>query len=59
MLLENINQTGHDGLAQQGYQVEVLKTSLPEDQVIEKIRWGRSAIRIPLLVIDDEFHTGP
>ncbi|KUL83408.1 hypothetical protein ZTR_10855 [Talaromyces verruculosus] len=38
LLLENVNQTGRDILAAQGYQVEFLKTSLPEDQLIEKIR---------------------
>jgi D-3-phosphoglycerate dehydrogenase len=38
LLLENVNQTGRDILASQGYQVEALKTSLPEDQLIEKIR---------------------
>jgi D-3-phosphoglycerate dehydrogenase / 2-oxoglutarate reductase len=38
LLLENVNQTGRDILARQGYQVEALKTSLPEDQLIEKIR---------------------
>ncbi|KAK5993152.1 D-3-phosphoglycerate dehydrogenase 1 [Cladobotryum mycophilum] len=38
LLLENINQSGRDILKQQGYQVEALKTSLPEDQLIEKIR---------------------
>src|SRR5271170_6167480 len=38
LLLENVNQTGKDILAAQGYQVEALKTSLPEDQLIEKIR---------------------
>jgi D-3-phosphoglycerate dehydrogenase len=40
LLLENVNQSGRDILAAQGYQVEALKTSLPEDQLIEKIRWG-------------------
>jgi D-3-phosphoglycerate dehydrogenase len=40
LLLENVNQTGHDILAKQGYQVEALKTSLPEHELIEKIRWG-------------------
>src|ERR1700712_2623003 len=40
LLLENVNQSGRDILAAQGYQVESLKTSLPEDQLIEKIRWG-------------------
>lgn len=38
LLLENINQTGRDILARQGYQVEFLKTSLPEDELIQKIR---------------------
>jgi D-3-phosphoglycerate dehydrogenase len=38
LLLENVNQSGKDILAAQGYQVEALKTSLPEDQLIEKIR---------------------
>lgn len=38
LLLENVNQTGRDILTGQGYQVEVLKTSLPEEQLIEKIR---------------------
>ncbi|KAL0944163.1 d-3-phosphoglycerate dehydrogenase [Colletotrichum truncatum] len=38
LLLENVNQTGRDILTEQGYQVEALKTSLPEDQLIEKIR---------------------
>lgn len=38
LLLENVNQSGQDILRAQGYQVEALKTSLPEDQLIEKIR---------------------
>jgi D-3-phosphoglycerate dehydrogenase / 2-oxoglutarate reductase len=38
LLLENVNQTGREILAAQGYQVEFLKTSLPEDQLIQKIR---------------------
>lgn len=38
LLLENVNQTGRDILTQQGYQVESFKSSLPEDQLIEKIR---------------------
>lgn len=38
LLLENVNKTGRDLLTQQGYQVESLKSSLPEDQLIEKIR---------------------
>lgn len=39
LLLENVNQTGRDILTEQGYQVEALKSSLPEDQLIEKIRY--------------------
>ncbi|EXJ80259.1 D-3-phosphoglycerate dehydrogenase 2 [Capronia coronata CBS 617.96] len=38
LLLENVNQTGRDILQGQGYQVEFLKSSLPEDQLIEKIK---------------------
>jgi D-3-phosphoglycerate dehydrogenase len=38
LLLENVNQSGRNILLGQGYQVESLKTSLPEDQLIEKIR---------------------
>lgn len=38
LLLENVNESGRDILTGQGYQVEALKTSLPEDQLIEKIR---------------------
>lgn len=38
LLLENVNQSGRDILTGQGYQVEFLKTSLPEDKLIEKIR---------------------
>ncbi|KAK7531317.1 D-3-phosphoglycerate dehydrogenase 2 [Phyllosticta citribraziliensis] len=38
LLLENVNQTGRDILQGQGYQVEFHKSSLPEDQLIEKIR---------------------
>lgn len=38
LLLENVNKTGQDILRQQGYQVEALKTSLPEDQLIQKIQ---------------------
>lgn len=38
LLLENVNTAGQDILRKQGYQVEALKTSLPEDQLIEKIR---------------------
>jgi D-3-phosphoglycerate dehydrogenase len=38
LLLENVNQSGRDILTSQGYQVEALKTSLPEAELIEKIR---------------------
>ncbi|RMZ87326.1 hypothetical protein DV736_g5448, partial [Chaetothyriales sp. CBS 134916] len=37
LLLENINQTGIDILRGHGYQVERVKSSLPEDQLIAKI----------------------
>lgn len=40
LLLENVNQTGRDILAKQGYQVEFVKSSLGEDELIQKIRWG-------------------
>jgi hypothetical protein len=39
LLLENINKTGQDLLKEQGYQVECLKGSLGEDELIEKIRF--------------------
>jgi len=42
LLLENVNQTGRDILKGQGYQVEFLKSSLPEDQLIEKIKCVRA-----------------
>ncbi|KAL5614189.1 hypothetical protein BROUX41_000028 [Berkeleyomyces rouxiae] len=38
LLLENVNESGRQMLAGQGYQVEYLKTSLPENELIEKIR---------------------
>ena len=38
LLLENVNQTGRDALTKQGYQVEALKSSLTEDQLIAKIK---------------------
>ena len=38
LLLENVNESGRNILSAQGYQVESLKSSLPEDQLIEKIR---------------------
>lgn len=39
LLLENVNKTGQDILKQQGYQVEVCKSSLPEDELIEKVKY--------------------
>jgi D-3-phosphoglycerate dehydrogenase len=47
LLLENVNQTGKDILSNQGYQVEALKTSLPEDQLIEKIRFVNHVHLLP------------
>lgn len=47
LLLENVNKTGRDILEAQGYQVEFSKSSLPEDQLIEKIRYARSRLEIP------------
>lgn len=38
LLLENVNQSGQDLLRAQGYQVEFQKSSLPEAELIEKIR---------------------
>lgn len=38
LLLENVNEGGREILTGQGYQVEFLKTSLPEHELIEKIR---------------------
>ena len=39
LLLENVNVTGIEILEGQGYQVETHKSSLPEDQLIEKIKY--------------------
>jgi D-3-phosphoglycerate dehydrogenase len=38
LLLENINLTGQDLLREQGYQVETYKSSLGEEELIEKIK---------------------
>ncbi|KAE8444375.1 Phosphoglycerate dehydrogenase ser3 [Mollisiaceae sp. DMI_Dod_QoI] len=38
LLLENVNQSGQELLREQGYHVEALKTSLPEAELIEKIK---------------------
>ena len=43
LLLENVNKAGQDILKSKGYQVTSLKTSLPEDELIEKIRWGNAS----------------
>lgn len=40
LLLENVNQSGREILTRQGYQVEALKTSLPEGELIEKIKYA-------------------
>lgn len=40
LLLENVNQTGRDILSRQGYQVDFLKSSLAEEELIEKIRYA-------------------
>jgi len=40
LLLENVNAAGQDILRAQGYQVEALKTSLAEAELIEKIRYA-------------------
>ena len=42
LLLENVNVTGRDLLKSQGYQVAHLKSALPEDELIEMIRWGNA-----------------
>lgn len=39
LLLENVNQTAIDILNREGYQVEFHKSSLPEDELIEKIKY--------------------
>jgi D-3-phosphoglycerate dehydrogenase len=38
LLLENVNDTGINILKRQGYQIEFLKSSLPEDELIAKIK---------------------
>ena len=38
LLLENVNETGQKILREQGYQVEAMKASLSEDDLIEKIK---------------------
>jgi D-3-phosphoglycerate dehydrogenase len=43
LLLENVNETAQEILKEQGYQVEFHKSSLPEEELIEKIRYVTSA----------------
>ena len=38
LLLENVNKTGREALEKQGYQVDFYKSSLPEAELISKIR---------------------
>lgn len=47
LLLENVNQSGKDILTAQGYQVESLKSSLPEAELIEKIRYRNHPATTP------------
>lgn len=51
LLLENVNQTGIEILEGQGYQVESLKTSLPEDQLIEKIRQVTTSCNVAWILL--------
>ena len=44
LLLENINATGRQALEKQGYQVEFHKGSLPEDELIEKIKFVKDSL---------------
>lgn len=44
LLLENVNETGQSILREQGYQVEAIKRSLPEDELIEKIKYVTSRV---------------
>ena len=44
LLLENVNVTGRDLLESQGYQVTYLKSALPEDELIAKIRWSNASV---------------
>jgi len=43
LLLENVNETAQEILKKQGYQVEFHKSSLLEEELIEKIRYAISA----------------
>lgn len=51
LLLENVNQSGKDILSSEGYQVEALKSSLPEDELIRKIRWVPSLVARGCLIV--------
>jgi hypothetical protein len=50
LLLENVNVTGIEILKEQGYQVEAIKSSLQEDQLIEKIKYVHASAPIPHLI---------
>ena len=50
LLLENVNKTGRDSLESQGYQVEFLKSALPEDELIKKIRWGNGRCSFQFII---------
>lgn len=39
LLLENVNESARDVLEKQGYQVEFYKSALPEEELIEKIKF--------------------
>jgi hypothetical protein len=47
LLLENVNVTGIEILKEQGYQVEAIKSSLQEDQLIEKIKYAHPHAPVP------------
>jgi hypothetical protein len=59
LLLENVNQTGQDILQAQGYQVESLKSSLPEDQLIERIRCRASTHSFQARLLTPSFQRRP
>jgi D-3-phosphoglycerate dehydrogenase / 2-oxoglutarate reductase len=53
LLLENVNVTGIEILKGQGYQVETLKSSLSEDQLIEKIKYVPSKLPHHVVICAD------
>lgn len=52
LLLENVNVAAREILESQGYQVEFHKSSLPEDDLIEKIRLVIAKFFCPLLLCE-------